>query len=195
MSSKIEVVTELVARLIEGDEGAFRIIYDQLNRRVYRLLNTLVKDHEQVEELLQETFVNLWLNRRKLNAQQPLYPYVYLTARRLAIDHFRKKMTELEAKRYLIHQVYHPSRETEEEIDAADLNRFTEDAIKRLPPQQQTVFILSRQEGLSYDEIAERLQISRNTVRNHIVSALKTLKGHFVKHNITYLYFLFLWDS
>jgi len=195
MPSKVEVVSELVVRLIEGDEAAFRAIYDQLHARVFRLLTTLVKEREQAEELLQEAFVSLWLNRKKLDAAQPLYPYVYLTARRLAIDHFRRKMTEAEAKQQLLRQADGRSYETEEVVHAADLHRFTAEAIKTLPKQQQTVFILSRQEGLSYDEIAERLQISRNTVKNHLVSALKTLKVHFVKNNITYLYFLFFLDA
>ncbi|WP_257658471.1 RNA polymerase sigma factor [Parapedobacter lycopersici] len=190
MPLKIEVAAEVVANLKEGDEAVFRAVYDQLHKRIYHMLFLLAKDHEQAEELLQETFVSLWLNRSKLIPSQPLYPYVYLTARRLAIDHFRRKMTEAEAKRYLTNHLTESSDETEHMVNAADLHRFTEEAIKKLPKQQQTVFILSRNEGLSYDEIAERMQISRNTVKNHLVNALKALKIHFVKNNITYLYFL-----
>lgn len=192
MSVKIEVATELITRLAVGDEAAFRVIYDLLHERIYRLLFALVKDREQTEELLQETFVSLWLNRKKLNPDQPLYPYIYLTARRLAIDHFRKKMTEINAKQYLTRQQTEYSIETEEMVNVADLQRLTEEAIKALPKQQQTVFILSRNEGLSHDEIAERLQISRHTVKNHLVSALKALRIYFVRNNITSLYFLFL---
>lgn len=190
MPLKIQVGTEVVAKLMEGDTTAFRMVYDQLHKRIYHMLLTLAGDHEQAEELLQETFVSLWLNRNKLNPSQPLYPYVYLTARRLAIDHFRRKLTEAEAKRYFVGQLNKSSYETEELVDVADLHRFTEEVVKRLPKQQKAVFMLSRNEGLSYDEIAERMHISRNTVKNHLVSALKTLKIQFVKNNITYLYFL-----
>ncbi len=191
MSQKIEVATALIIRLQDGDEAAFRAIYDQLHERVYRLLFSLVKDHEQTQELLQETFVSLWLHRAKLNASQSLYPYIYLTARRLAIDYFRKKITETDAKVYLKQRLVEEINDTEQTLAALDLQHFTEQVVKTLPKQQQTVFILSRKEGLSHDEIAERLQISRNTVKNHLVGALKTLKLHFAKHDITYLYFLF----
>ncbi len=57
-----------------------------------------------------------------------------------------------------------------------DLERFTEEVLARLPKQQQLVFRMSRQRELSYDEIAEELHISRNTVKNHLVAALKTLR-------------------
>lgn len=191
MSSKVEVSGAVISGLIEGDEAAFRSIYDQLHRRIFQLLTSLVKEPEQAEELLQETFVCLWVNREKLDPRQPLYPYVYLTARRLAIDHFRKRMTEEKAKRSLKLELEDVSYETDELIDAADLYRFAEEAIRTLPRQQQTVFMLSRQQGLSYDEIAEQLEISPNTVKNHLVSALKTLKRHFIKNNITYVYFLY----
>src|SRR5690554_560176 len=133
MPVKIEVATELIVRLIASDEAAFRAIYDQLHKRIYRLLFVLVKDREQTEELLQETFVSLWLNRRKLNATQPLYPYIYLTARRLAIDHFRKKMTEANAKQYLIHHQKGYASDTEDRVNVADLRRLTDEAIKALP--------------------------------------------------------------
>lgn len=190
-TQKIEVSAVLITRLIAGDETAFRAIYDQLHKRLYHMIFSLVKNHEQAEGLLQETFVNLWLNRAKLNESQALYPYLYLTARRLAIDCFRKKMTESNAKSHLKWYMEAESNETEDLIAAMDLHRFTETVVKKLPKQQQTVFMLSRNEGLSYDEIAERLQISRNTVKNHLVCALKTLKGQFIKNGITYLFFLF----
>ena len=191
MPLKIEVATELVVRLIEGDERAFRAIYDQLHERIYRMLFALLKDAAQPEALLQETFVNLWLNRHKLNPAQSLYPYVYLVARRLATDQFRRKLSEAKAKTYLADRQDEYSYDTDDTINAADLQRFADEVIKGLPRQQQVVYLMSRNEGLSYDEIAERLHISRNTVKNHLVSALKTLKGHFINNKIIYLYFLF----
>jgi len=191
MSARIEVSAILISQLQKGDEAAFRAIYNQLHQRIYRMLFALVKNHEQTEDLLQQTFVNLWMNRTKLNESQPLYPYVYLTARRLAVDHFRKKILEDNAKVYLTQHHERQGEYTAEAHAAMDLQRFTEEAIKTLPRQQQTAFLLSRYEGLSHDEIAERMQISRNTVKNHLICALKHLKRHFVKHDIMYFYFLF----
>ncbi len=194
MSTKIEISDALISQLKAGDEAAFRAIYDQLHGRVYRMLFSLVKSREQTEDLVQQTFVSLWLNRAKLAESQPLYPYVYLVARRLAVDYFRKKILETDAMTHL--KRYHDEQQdfTVEAYIASDLQRFTEEAVKALPKQQQMAFFLSRHEGLSYDEIAERMQISRNTVKNHLISALKNLKRQFVKNDIIYFFFLFFLD-
>lgn len=194
MSVRIKVSATLISQLREGDETAFRAIYDQLHQRVYRMLFSLAKNHEQTEDLLQQTFVNLWQNRANLNESQPLYPYVYLTARRLAVDHFRKRVLEADAKTHIQQNHEEQGDYTAEAYAALDLQRFTEEAIKSLPKQQQKAFLLSRYEGLSYDEIAERMQISRNTVKNHLISALKHLRRHFIKHDVMYCYVLFLLD-
>ena len=184
MSARIEVDSEWIALLKKGQEAGFRKIYEQLHRPIYRTIYTLVNDTEKTEELVQETFVSLWTNRSRLHEDQPLYPYVYLTAKRLAIDHFRTTLREAKAIDYLKNTSTVVTHNTEESIAAADLQRLTEETVKRLPPQQQTVFMLSRNEGLSYDEIAQRMQISRNTVRNHMVCALKALKFHFIRGGI-----------
>ncbi|HWL00641.1 MAG TPA: RNA polymerase sigma-70 factor [Parapedobacter sp.] len=188
MSARIEVAAELIAHLKKGKETAFRKIYEQLHRPVYRTIHTLVKDTEKTEELVQEAFVALWSNRSRLHEDQPLYPYVYLTAKRLAIDHFRNTLREARAMDYLKNTSSSITHNTEESIAASELQRFTEETVKQLPTQQQTVFMLSRHEGLSYDEIAQRLQISPNTVRNHMVCALKAIKLHFIQGGFVSLF-------
>ncbi|MBK1440631.1 RNA polymerase sigma-70 factor [Parapedobacter sp. ISTM3] len=176
----------LIARLRDGEEAAFRAIYDQLHGRIYRLILALLKDTAKTEEVLQETFISLWMNRHKLDGEQPLYPYIYLIAKRLAIDHFRKKLAETNASDYVKVFAANSTNNTEETVFFEDLNRFARESINSLPAQQQQVFTLSRDEGLSYDEIAERLQISPNTVRNHMVNALRTLKLRFTQQGMIY---------
>jgi RNA polymerase sigma-70 factor (ECF subfamily) len=81
------------------------------------------------------------------------------------------------------------SNETEEEVFLDDLSRFTEQVLSKMPKQQQLIFRMSRHQELSYDEIAEELNLSRNTVKNHLVAALKTLRTQFYKA-FTILFFL-----
>lgn len=76
--------------------------------------------------------------------------------------------------------------ETEESLLLSDLRQFTESALVQLPPQQQLIFRMSRYQGLSYDEIAEQLHLSRNTVKNHLIAALKTLRTHFNQSDVAY---------
>lgn len=175
---------------MNDDEVAFREIYDLVHQQIYRLLFSLVKDQHFTEELLQETFIRLWLHRKKLNVDQSLYPYIYLIAKRLAIDHFRKIMTESDVKTYLSTHLDDRVNNTEESVDYSELNQYINRAIQFLPKQQKKVFVLSMNEGLSYDEIAERMQISRNTVKNHLISARKTLRIHHASHFVSVFLFL-----
>jgi len=186
MSTRLEVSAALILRLMEGDESAFRTIYELLHGRIYRMMLALVKDTEKAEELLQETFVSLWIHRGSLSPEQPLYPFVYLTARRLAIDWFRKRLAEQTAMAQLAENEQPHTNETEEAVLTADLDRIAQERIGLLPAQQRQVFLLSREEGLSYEEIAQRLHLSPNTVRNHMVCALKALRLHFRRHGVTF---------
>lgn len=181
MSARIEVPVEWISLLKKGQEAGFRKIYEQCHRPIYRTIYALTKNTAKTEELLQETFIALWVNRDRLHVDQPLYPYLYLVAKRLTIDYYRNNLRETHAMNHLKNTVQSVTLNTEETIAAAELQRFTKETIKRLPIQQQSVFLLSRNEGLTYDEIAQRLRISPNTVRNHMVCALKALKGHFIR--------------
>ncbi len=187
MSIRIEVASELIVRLQQGDESAFRAIYDGLHARIFRLVQSLVKDPARTEEIVQDTFIALWLHRDRLDPQRSLYPYVYQTAKRLAIDHFRRHVLENKALDHWCHTADQQTRNTEETIAYGELSHFTDETIKRLPTQQQAVYMMSRVQGLSYDEIADRLQISPNTVRNHMVSALKSIKLRFNKAGLVSL--------
>lgn len=189
MSIKIIIPSLLIKQLIDDDKHAFKKIYDLSHQQIYRVLFSLIKNQHFTEELLQETFIRLWLNRKSLNETQSLYPYIYLIAKRLAIDHFRKVMTESDVKTYLVNHSDDRINNTEESVDFSELTNYIDGAIELLPKQQKMVFTLSFNEGLSYDEIAERMHISRNTVKNHLISARKTLKLHHANHFASMLIF------
>ncbi|GAA4777854.1 sigma-70 family RNA polymerase sigma factor [Olivibacter ginsenosidimutans] len=181
----------LIVALQSGDKQAFKSLYEHLHPAVYRFIYAILKDQNHSEEILQETFITLWANRHKLDAQQALYPYLYIVARRLTIDAFRKASTENKFKERLQYAVSDTSNHTEEQLLLRDLRQCIDEGMKHLPLQQRLVFQLNRLDGLSYDEIAKKLQISRNTVRNHLVSALKTMKVFISKNDITTLFLFF----
>ncbi|MHB1178226.1 MAG: RNA polymerase sigma factor [Daejeonella sp.] len=167
---------ELIFRLQEGDESAFRIVFELYFLKLYNFSFRFLKDKEQSREVIQEVFLSLWLNRVKLDEQYPIAPYLYTITRRLTLNMLRHAVSSQAAVDKLWHNVQKISNETEEAVLLGDLEHFIERALAKLPKQQQLVFRMSRQQELSYDEIAEELHISRNTVKNHLVAALKTLR-------------------
>ncbi len=167
---------ELISRIRDGEEAAFRVVFDIYSAKLYNFSFRFLKNKEQCQEVVQETFLSFWVNRAKLDAQYPLAPFLYTITRRLTLNSLRKIANSETAINKLWINIQKVSNETEELVMHDDLRRFTEEVLTKLPRQQQLVYRMSRQEDLSYDEIAEELNISRNTVRNHLVAALKTLK-------------------
>jgi RNA polymerase sigma-70 factor (family 1) len=181
---------ELLGKLKDGDELAFRAIFDLHFRRLYTFCFRFLKDKEQSEEVVHDALINFWVNRKKVNEDLSILPYLYTITRRLALNHLRNIATSKKAIDELWNTMERLSNETEESILLNDLRQFTETAVVNLPPQQQVIFRLSRYEGLNYDEIAEQTGLSRNTVKNHLVAALKTLRTHFNQSDVAYFVLL-----
>lgn len=172
---------ELICSVRDGNELAFRKVFELYSNKLYNFSFRFLKDKEQCQEVIQEVFMNFWLNRAKLDDQYPLAPYLYTITRRLTLNALRNIATSQTALDKLYINVQKVSNETEEGVLLDDLQRFTEQVLTKLPKQQQLVFRMSRHQELSYDEIAEELNISRNTVKNHLVAALKTLRSQLQK--------------
>ena len=162
--------------LIAGDESAFTMAYEIYSAKVYRLAFKFLKDKQQSEEIVQETFIKLWLGRQQLDASGNVWLYLFVIAKRLSLNALRQNAWAIHFENGVLPVEMKMHNETEEEVLAHDLEQYTEKIIKKLPRQQQLVFKLSRVDGLSHKQIAERLHISQNTVKNHMVDALKTLK-------------------
>lgn len=191
MGSKV-VDVDAISRIMAGDESAFTSVYELYSEKVYRLAFRFLKDRGQSEEIVQEAFINLWLSREKLDAEGDLWLYLYVISKRLSLNTLRQigKSSHLVEK--LLTQLSELQNTTEEEVLAHDLEHYAGEIIGKLPPQQQLVFKLSRVEGLSHKEIAEQLRISPNTVKNHMVEALKTLKSQLKYSDLLYLCILFM---
>lgn len=175
-----------IKRLRDGDEAAFRLVYEQLSERVYRLAFRFLKDIEQSEEIVQEVFLNLWLSRERLDENGNLWLYLYVIGKRLCLNALREIHRSDDLFKRLLVNMKEASNSTEEQIIAADMERLAEEVVSKLPRQQQLIFRLSRTEGLSHHEIAEKLHISQNTVKNHMVEALKTLRIHLKSSDLIY---------
>jgi RNA polymerase sigma-70 factor (ECF subfamily) len=172
---------ELISLIKEGDESAFRIVFELYSSKLYYFSFRFLKEKEQCQEVVQEVFLSLWINRAKLDCQYPIAPYLYIITRRLTLNVLRQVANTQSAIDKMWSNTQKVSNETEEHVFLDDLARFTEQVLTKLPKQQQLVFRMSRQQELSYDEIAAELNISRNTVKNHLVAALKTIRTQFHK--------------
>lgn len=183
MRDKLEQISdfELITRIKDGDESAFRMVFDLYSGKLFNFSYRFLKDKEPCHEVVQEVFLSLWLNRAKLDPQFPVAPYLYTITKRLTLNVIRQVASSQCAVEKMWMNMQKVSNETEELILLDDLEKFAASVLSQLPKQQQLVYRMSRHDDLTYDEIAEQLNISRNTVKNHLVAALKTLRTHLFK--------------
>jgi len=171
-----------------GDEHLFRSVYntyyDLIVQKVYRLC----RDVEAAEEIVQESFVQLFLHKSQLKDAGGIYPYLYTVSKRQAISYFRKKVVREQFQEHLLHQWKEQSDESVRHMDDMEVSRIIHDAIDQLPNQQRLVYKMNKLDEKSYHEIADIVGLSKNTVRNHIANASKIIR--FKLDNILFILFL-----
>lgn len=184
----VEIISDdkLIAGLRNSEEPVFAVVFETYKTKLYSFAWRFLKDRALCEEIVQETLITLWTNRLELDPRYPLGPYLYTIARRLTLNILRNAATAEAAREKLWMNLNEAHNETEDTILLTDLEQFIEETVARLPKQQQLIFKLSRYEGLTHEQIAARLNISKNTVNNHLVEALKNLRKHFRTSGISY---------
>jgi len=175
----VKTNTELILLLKEGNMVAFDAIYEKYCRRLFGFVIRYVKLETDAEEIVQDVFVKIWENREKINTYSSFESYLFTISYNSAISLLRKRIHE---KKYLEHlnSLRHENVASEltDEIYFNELNNKIQSLLAKLTPRQKEIFLLSREEGLTHDEIARKLGISANTVKNHLVTVLNFLKSN-----------------
>lgn len=187
-----QVEPEIICRLKQDDEAAFETVFNCYHTLLYQFALTYVKSDELAQEITQEAFIQLWVNREKISPDLPLYPYLFTHVRRATIDAFRKHAVadRYAQERLHVDRDYH--EETEAYIGWKELKELTDSAIEKLPEYQRRVFLMSRFEGRSYEQISNDLGISKHTVKYHLMNALKTLKRALAHYEISCILLFYL---
>ena len=172
----------LLKRLAAGDEAAFNSIYEQYQQPVFAFAFYLTKSRELAEEVVQETFVKVWEKKVQFPEHMIILPYIKRITQNLVLDMFRKAGRDQALQQVLYDAVSNLHQQPVDQLQEKELLRIYRDGINRLPPQKRIIYTLHRDHHLSYEQIAERLQLSPNTVRNHMTQAIRSVREHVNKH-------------
>jgi len=162
---------ELISRCQKGDQGALKEIFDQYNKRVYRIAYGVVRQREDALDIVQEVFIKLFRSIRNFKGRSKFYTYLYRLAMNTAIDHVRKA-AKYPASSLDQEGVLQPVDEVEKGPERILLHKELEGrvswAMGRLPIDQRTALVLREVEGLSYQEMAETMGCSIGTVMSRL---------------------------
>lgn len=163
----------------------FDYIFEKYKKRIYVYVLTIVKSEFSAEEITQEIFIKLWLCRDKLHEITNLDGFVFKIVRNHSLNHLRKIAYDNRLLKEILTLAVPEQNNIDEKLITADYQLLVQQALDCLSPQRRLVYELSRKKGLNYEEIASQLNLSRNTVKNHIVSALKHIHSYLSKNGIS----------
>ena len=166
----------LLNAIANGNEIAFKTIYDAYFKKLSAYLYKLCKSNDATEEMVNDVFLKIWKNKSSLNHIESFEAYLFIMARNKAIDYLRKLAKDTNLITELTAQIQESHNEIEEKLDATALKNLIEQSLAQLSDQKRKIFKMSKEEGYSHDEIAAEMQLSKSTVKNHLSETLKHLK-------------------
>jgi RNA polymerase sigma-70 factor, ECF subfamily len=166
----------LFERVASGEKFSFNILFRKYYAQLVRFAIGYAHDGTIAEEIVQDTFVKIWENASKINIETSVLAYFYTSVRNNSLNYLKHEKTK---KRYEQEDASAPALEDiplDEKVDIQLFRTLLARALIDLPDKCREIFEMAKFEGLSYDEIAEYLQVSEKTVENQMGIALKKLR-------------------
>ena len=183
---------ELMREIKADNMFAFDLIYKKYSKKLYKFGYSLLKSHEETENLVQDVFLNLWENRNKVEKDSSIKSYIFAITYNSAISILRKKAMESKFVEYLKSLQIINEKPVNMELEYTELTNRINEIVYALPQRQKEVYLLHKVEALKYSEIAVLLDISVNTIENHMSRALKTIRKKLGNYSLIAILFLHL---
>jgi RNA polymerase sigma-70 factor (ECF subfamily) len=176
----------LLMQVAAGDRKAFTELYSQYVEDVYSFIFLFTKSKEDSEEIMQDVFVKIWEKREKLLEVESFKSYLYKAAKNKLISEVR----HLQIKHRVLSEIKRNKATSYEtanyEIDYRAYYQAVQKAIEKLPPKRKLIFRLSTENGLSHDEIASQLKISKSFVKNQLYKSYDFVRQYLSRHGEFY---------
>lgn len=173
---------ELLALVSRSDRTAFTMLFHMYKHKLYAYVLRLAGSEMLAEDIVQDVFLKLWLDHEQLRDIDHFGSYIFRMSKNHIINHFKRMAHETLIVAEMFQQGTGGHDDTQDMIAVKDIEKVLGEIIQKLPPQQKAIYHLSREEGRTHEEIATLLKISPNTVKNHIVQAMTTIRAQLRRH-------------
>lgn len=178
MDSRIpkDEIAEILLRVSNGDEQAYRTIFEAYKTSIYSTIFNLSDDEFIAEEVLQDTFIRLWNYKRKLVEVDNFDAWFYRVAKNVFLTKIKKMSPSQEPLDLILHDIF-ATPKTYNDVEYRELETAFEQALQRLSPKQRITYQLVKIEGLSRKEVAKILEVSAETVKWNLAESVKKIRS------------------
>ena len=165
----------IIEKLTEDSQEAFKTIFKATYPQVWNFSKCLTKDDADADDIAQQVFIKLWTKRAVLTNLRNFDTYLYTITKNTVLNHIASKkafMVDVSDVRDISAGNVSPI----EQMEANDMQLLIDTVVNNMPPQRQTIYRMSREEGLTNDQIAEQLGLQKKTVENHLNLALGEIR-------------------
>jgi len=178
--------SELLRNIAEGNQYAFTVLYKHYQGFVNAFGRKLTYSNELAGEIVQDIFLKIWLNREKLAEVDNFGAYLNRLVRNQSFNVLRQIAQDAKSNARLQHIMTETDESTSQLLSYNETAKLLDDVIGTLSAQQRMAYNLCHVEGMKYEEAAEKMNITPETVHSHMKRALKKIRDHFKKHAVAY---------
>lgn len=184
--------SDLARKIKNGEKNAYQELFERYAPRIYQFSLTYLKNQADAEELVQDVFLKIWEKRDTLDQSKNIKSFIFKIAVNTIYDFIRHKNIENAFSDFVRSNSEAGSNSTWHSVIFDEMQENLQKLLSQLPEQQKKIFQLSKEEGLSNEEIAAKLNLSKRTVENHLYRAVSFLKENFRNESLISMLFFYL---
>lgn len=184
--------SDLAGKIKNGEKNAYQELFERYAPRIYQFSLTYLKNQADAEELVQDVFLKIWEKRDTLDQSKNIKAFIFKVAVNTIYDFIRHKNIENAFSDFIKSNAETGSNNTWHSVIFDEMQKNLQNLVAQLPEQQQKILQLSKEDGLSNEEIAAKLNLSKRTVENHLYRAVSFLKENFRRESFISVLFFYL---
>ncbi|SFS31605.1 RNA polymerase sigma-70 factor, ECF subfamily [Porphyromonadaceae bacterium NLAE-zl-C104] len=181
-----------IRELVRDSYKDFTILYEYWTPHLYQFVFSLVKSRSITKDIVQETFIKIWTKRKEINPDQSFKSYLFTISYHIVLKEFRRQINHPLMGDYLKYKndLILSENITEQKLDLEEFLVQYEKAKTKLTPRQREIFEMNKEMQISVTEIADKLSLTEQSVRNQLSASLKFLRKELVKYAVLLFYVL-----
>ena len=170
-----------MTQIRNNDVGAYKYLFGFYYKELYFFARKFLGNKEVAEEIVQDVFIVIWENKNDLNITKSIKSYLYTSVKNRSINYLKSKINNIDFVG--IDEAVKESNvmPADKLLELSELDELIIEAVAMLPPGCKEMFHMSRNSEMTYQEIADTLAVSKETVKSQISEALKRIKTYLNK--------------